>query len=42
MSHAKKGGSERKKSCFEMALNMEILPANPVDKSLASLQGLND
>ena len=42
MANAKKGNSERKKSCFEIALNMEILPVNPVDKSMISLQGLTD
>ena len=42
MALAKKGGSERKKSCFEIALNMEILPTNQDDKSMVSLQGLTD
>ena len=32
----RKGQSERKKSCFEFALKMEIVP-DPMDKSLVSL-----
>jgi hypothetical protein len=38
----RKGHSERKKSCFEIALNMEIVPQRNPDKSLMSLQSLRN